>query len=98
MLQVGQLVEAQDRLVGLGLVVLEQHLDLVAVHAAGGVGLLHRELDAAHLLGADHRAGTGQRQDGAEADGLGVRRREAQHCRHDPDAVAKKITHERFPD
>ena len=80
MLQVDQLVEAQHRLVGLGLVVLELHLDLVAAHAAFGVGLIDGELDAAHLLRADQTARAGQRQDRTELDGVGRRGTAYEDC------------------
>jgi len=83
LLQVGELVETQDGLVGLGLVVLEQDLDLVAVDAAGGVGLVDGELDAPHLFRPDHGAGAGQRQNGTETDGVGVGGRHRERDRDD---------------
>ena len=72
-LQTNQLVEHQHRLVGLGLVVLELHVHLVALHATFGVCIVDGELDAAHFLIADDRGRTRERNDRAKMNGLCLR-------------------------
>src|SRR5690606_19387137 len=53
--------------------ILDDDVELAAEDAAGGVDLLHRQLDAAALVVADGGAGAGKRQDRADGDGGGLR-------------------------
>ena len=57
-------------MIRLGLIILEQHLDLMAGDAAFGVDLIDRELDAALFLHADDGGRTSERQHRAQFDGL----------------------------
>nr|WP_255276335.1 hypothetical protein [Actinomadura madurae] len=63
-----ELVEVQHALVGSGLVVEGDQLDLAAVDAAGGVDLFHGEIHGLLRLAAERSVVAGQRLDEADLD------------------------------
>jgi len=68
LVHVDQAVIAAQRVLGVGLTVVDLQVDLLAENAALGVDLVHREGPAVGAAGAEHGAVAGQVGDGADDD------------------------------